>query len=74
MKVQEEDTDRRAVAHLHIRGTAEALREYGEYIDEDDKAICCYVAVEDGDELEVKCKFWGTVSGPDQVSHFCTDH
>ncbi|KAJ4301092.1 hypothetical protein N0V90_003182 [Kalmusia sp. IMI 367209] len=60
MKVQEKGTDRKAEVHLHIHETVNDLQEYGEYVDPVDNAICCYVAVEEGNIIKVTGKFHGT--------------
>ncbi|KAL6708696.1 hypothetical protein ACN47E_002392 [Coniothyrium glycines] len=60
MKVQEKGTDRRAEVHINIDGQVEALEEYGEYIDANDKAICCYVPIEEGHRVKFGGKFSGT--------------
>ena len=62
MKVQEKGTDRKAEVHLHVHETVDDLQEYGEYVDPVDKAICCYVAVEEGNIIKVTGRFNGTVS------------
>jgi hypothetical protein len=61
MKVMEKATDRRAEVHIYVDGEVDARREYGEYIDAKDKAICCYVPVEEGHQIKVGGKFSGTV-------------
>ncbi|KAJ8112085.1 hypothetical protein OPT61_g5460 [Boeremia exigua] len=60
MKVAEHGADRVAEAHVHVEGRVSALEEYGEYVDDHDKAICCYVAVEEGDKIRVSGRFSGT--------------
>ncbi|KAL1595722.1 hypothetical protein SLS60_009411 [Paraconiothyrium brasiliense] len=60
MKVQEKGTDRRAELRVHVQEQVEELAEYGQYIDPDDKAICCYVPVEDGSVVKVAGRFHGT--------------
>lgn len=62
MKVMEKDTDRKAEIHVHVEGQLEALEEYGEYIDTNDKAFCSYVPVDEGDKVKVFGRFSGTVS------------
>ena len=62
MKVQEKGTDRRAELRVHVQEQVEELAEYGQYIDPDDQAICCYVPVEDGSVVKVAGRFHGTVS------------
>jgi hypothetical protein len=62
MKVQEKGTDRRAELHMHVQEKVEELTEYGQYIDPDDQAICCYVPVEEGNIIKIAGKLHGTVS------------
>lgn len=62
MKVVEKDTDRQAEVHVCVEGTVNALPEYGEYVDSRDKAICCYVPVEEGHRVKFGGRFSGTVS------------
>jgi hypothetical protein len=62
MKVVEKSTDRRAEAHIYVEGNVNKLKEYGEYIDPIDKAICCYVPVEHGHNVRIGGRFSGTVS------------
>jgi hypothetical protein len=62
MKVIEKGKDRTAEVHIHVEGKVDALGEWGEYIDATDKAICCYVPVEEGHKVKIGGKFTGTVS------------
>lgn len=62
MKVAEKATDRKADVHIFVEGKVEAFEEYGEYIGPIDKAICCYVPVEEDDKVKIGSKFFGTVS------------
>lgn len=62
MKVKEAGTDREANVHVRVEGDLNELREYGEFIDPTDNAICCYVPVEEGALIRVAGKFSGTVS------------
>jgi hypothetical protein len=62
MKVIEKSTDRRAEVHMYVEGKVPALAEYGEYIDPKDKAICCYVAVDEDHKPRFGGRFSGTVS------------
>jgi len=62
MKAIEKDTDRTAEVNVFIEGQVPALKEYGEYIDSRDKAICCYVALYEGDKPRIRGQFSGTVS------------
>jgi hypothetical protein len=62
MKVIEKGTDRRAEVHIYVGEQVDALGEYGEYIDLKDKAICCYVPVEEGHQLKFGGRFSGTAS------------
>ena len=62
MKVTEKDTDSTADVNVFIEGQVPALKEYGEYIDPRDKAICCYVALYEGDKPRIRGQFSGTVS------------
>ena len=62
MKVIETGTDRKAEVHIYVDGEVDALGEYGEYIDPKDRAICCYVPVEEGHQLKFGGRFTGTVS------------
>lgn len=61
MKVIEKGADRTAGAHIYVDGRLHALEEYGQYIDAHDRAICCYVAVEEGDRIRVDGRFSGMV-------------
>lgn len=61
MKVTEKGTDRTAEAHIHVEGRVSALEEYGQYVDGHDKAICCYVPVEEGHKVKIEGRFSGTV-------------
>lgn len=61
MKVVEKDTDRNAEVHINVEGDVKPLAEYGQYIDASDKAICCYVPVEEGHKLKIGGRFTGTV-------------
>jgi hypothetical protein len=61
MKVTEKGTDRRAEAHIYVEGQVPELEEYGEYIDPIDKAICCYVPVDEGHTVKIGGRFSGTV-------------
>lgn len=61
MKVIEKGTDRQAEVHLYVEGKLQALQEYGEYINPDNKAICCFVPVEEGHKPKITGKFSGTV-------------
>jgi hypothetical protein len=61
MKVSKKATDRRAEAHICVEGKMQELEEYGEYVDPVDKAICCYVPVEEGDKVKIGGRFSGTV-------------
>ncbi|CAO2648918.1 Nn.00g098670.m01.CDS01 [Neocucurbitaria sp. VM-36] len=60
MKVAEKATDRTAEVHIYAEGKVNALEEYGEYISSEDKAICCYVPVEEGFKIRIRGKFSGT--------------
>ncbi|KAF2134308.1 hypothetical protein P153DRAFT_428111 [Dothidotthia symphoricarpi CBS 119687] len=60
MKVAEPKSDRKCDVHLHVHGKVEALKEYGEYIDPIDNAICCFVPVEDGQKIKILGSFSGT--------------
>lgn len=62
MKVVEKDSDRTAEVNVFVEGQVPALKEYGEYIDPRDKAICCYVALYEGDKPRIRGQFSGTVS------------
>jgi hypothetical protein len=62
MKVAERASGRRAEVHVYVEGRINALEEFGEYIDAKDKAICCYVPVEEGQNIKIRGKFSGTVS------------
>jgi hypothetical protein len=70
MKVIEKATDRRAEVHVYVEGKVGALGEYGEYIDATDKAVCCYVPVEEGHKVRICGKFNGTVS---YLQNFCPE-
>jgi hypothetical protein len=61
MKVAEKDTNRTAEVHICVEGELQPLKEYGQYIDHTDGAICCYVAVEEGDKIKFDGRFTGTV-------------
>ncbi|KAJ4984490.1 hypothetical protein SVAN01_10042 [Stagonosporopsis vannaccii] len=60
MRVIEKGTDRMAEAHIYVEGQVNALEEYGQYTDTHDKAICCYVPVEEGHTIRVEGRFVGT--------------
>ncbi|KAF3006052.1 hypothetical protein E8E13_010891 [Curvularia kusanoi] len=60
MKVTEQGTDRTADAHIRVGGKIPVLREYGQYIDTRDGAICCYVPVDEEDEIMFDITFHGT--------------
>ncbi|CAI9635291.1 hypothetical protein GT037_007736 [Alternaria burnsii] len=60
MKVVEKNTDRTAEVNVFVEGQVPALKEYGEYIDSRDKAICCYVALYEGDKPRIRGQFSGT--------------
>lgn len=63
MKVSEKDSDRRAEVHVHVQGEhVEELAEHGQYVDTSDGALCCYIAVSEGDIIKMTGKFQGTVS------------
>ncbi|KAF2630893.1 hypothetical protein BU25DRAFT_455948 [Macroventuria anomochaeta] len=59
MKVIEKGADRTAHANIYVEGRVQPLEEYGEYVDARDKAICCYVAVEEGHKIRVDGRFSG---------------
>jgi hypothetical protein len=61
MKVVEKGTDRFAEVHACVEGAVKPLGEYGQYIDANDKAICCYVPVVEGHKVQIRGKFTGTV-------------
>lgn len=61
MKVIEKGVDRTAYAHITVEGRVNPLEEYGQYVDARNKALCCYVAVEEGHKLRVKGSFSGPV-------------
>jgi hypothetical protein len=63
MKVIEKGTDRTATAHLYLHGRVPPLDEYGEFVNSDDKAIECFIPVEEGQQIKVGGRFDGTVSG-----------
>ncbi|CAN9391309.1 unnamed protein product [Alternaria sp. RS040] len=60
MKVVEKNTDRTAEVNVFVEGQVPALKKYGEYIDSRDKAICCYVALYEGDKPRIRGQFSGT--------------
>ncbi|KAH5259740.1 hypothetical protein HBI71_114180 [Parastagonospora nodorum] len=60
MRVMEKVTDRMADIHVHVEGQVDALEEYGEYVDATDKAVCCYVPVDEGHKVRVFGRFNGT--------------
>lgn len=62
MKVAETSTDRWAEAHLYVEGKVKELEEYGQYVDTTDKALCCYIPVEEGHKIKIGGRFSGTVS------------
>ena len=62
MKAQEKDSDRRANVHVHVQEQVEELAEYGQYVDPVDGALCCYIAVSNGDIIKMTGRFSGTVS------------
>ncbi|XPT01975.1 hypothetical protein M3J09_011099 [Ascochyta lentis] len=59
MKVIETETDRTAYAHIYVEGRVKPLEEYGQYVDARDRAICCYVPVEEGHKIRVDGRFTG---------------
>lgn len=61
MKVVEKGTDRTAYVHMYVKGQVNPLNEHGQYIDARDRAICCYVAVEEGHEIKIDGRFTGVV-------------
>lgn len=61
MKVTEKGAERTAEAHIYVEGRVKALEEYGQYVDSHDKAICCYIPVEEGHAIRVESRFSGTV-------------
>lgn len=61
MKVIEKGADRTAYVHAYVKGQVNPLNEYGQYIDAQDGAVCCYVAVEQGYELKIDGRFNGVV-------------
>jgi hypothetical protein len=67
MKAQEKDTDRKAEVNLHVTGQIKALIEYGQYEDPVDKALCCYVAVAEGDIPKIRGRCSGTVCWPNTI-------
>lgn len=69
MKVKENGSDRIAEAHIHVDGKQDPLEEYGEYVDPKDKAICCYIPVEEGDVLKIFGRFSGKVR---RLTNFCS--
>lgn len=69
MKVIENGSDRRAEVHIYADDSPGALREYGEYIDPKDKAICSYVGIEPGSRVWFSGKFSGTVREGCHVLH-----
>jgi hypothetical protein len=78
MKVKETGVDRTAFAHITVEGRVNPLEEYGQYVDAHDKALCCYVAVEEGHKLRVKGNFSGLVrstfsTAPQRHTYYLTD-
>lgn len=69
MKVVEQHSDRQASAHIYIEGRIAPLKEYGQYVDPNDKAICCYVPINEGDKVKIRSWFSGTVSIPRVSQH-----
>jgi hypothetical protein len=61
MKVLEKGNDRTAYVHVYVKGQVNPLNEYGQYIDARDRAVCCYVAVEEGHEIKIDGRFNGVV-------------
>ncbi|KAI4663576.1 uncharacterized protein J4E78_003992 [Alternaria triticimaculans] len=59
MRVIEKDTDRKAQVNIFVKGQVQALEEYGEYVDPRDKAICCYVPIDEGHQPKVGGRFSG---------------
>lgn len=62
MKVIEKGTDRSANVHLLRHQRVPPLDEYGEFVNSDDKAIECFVPVEEGQQIKIGGRFSGTVS------------
>lgn len=69
MKVIEKGTDRSAEVHVCVEGAVKPLGEYGQYIDANDKAICCYVPVVEGHKVQIRGKFAGTVCFPHERNY-----
>lgn len=61
MRVIEKGADRTAQVYVHVKGRVTPSEEYGQYIDADDGALCCYVAVEEGQNIKVDGRFSGVV-------------
>ena len=61
MKVAEKATDRTAEVHIYVSGRVQPLEEYGQYISAEDKAICCYIPVDEDHKIRIGGKFSGTV-------------
>jgi hypothetical protein len=61
MKVIEKGTDRAANAHLYMHGRVPPLDEYGEFVNSEDKAIECFVPVEEGQQIKIGGRWSGTV-------------
>jgi len=62
MRVLEKDTDRKAQVNIYVKGQVQALKEYGEYVDPRDNAICCYVPIDEGHQPKVGGRFSGKVT------------
>ncbi|KAI4624928.1 uncharacterized protein J4E87_005409 [Alternaria ethzedia] len=60
MKVIERGSDRRAQVNIYVDGQVAALKEYDQYIDPRDNAICCYVVIDEGHKPRVGGRFTGT--------------
>jgi hypothetical protein len=71
MRVIEKGTDRHAEVHVCVQERVEALAEYGQYIDARDKAICCYVPVDEGHKVKFDGRFSGTVCDEPFLSATC---
>ncbi|KAF2708572.1 hypothetical protein K504DRAFT_380565 [Pleomassaria siparia CBS 279.74] len=60
MKVIEKGTDRKAEVHMFVEGSVAELDEYAERVNPVDKAIECFVAVEEGQHPKIGGRLWAT--------------
>jgi hypothetical protein len=62
MKVKEKNSNRRCEVHLYSLGSTKPLDEFGEYVDPNDGAVCCFVPVEERQKIKIGGKLRGTTT------------